>query len=118
MSKPTLLILVLMAILTASFLIYITNTQKDLYKPGVWPEADRAVSQANHLYNTKKVEGIDFKNGPCLSNDLQPNWVADIVHVPRQTVDDDLQNQCQAYLEGRAKHFVELDLEGNLVRVK
>src|SRR3989344_5722717 len=112
MSKPTLLILVLMVILTTAFITYMTNTNKNAYKPGSWPEADKAVGQANHLYNTKKAQGVDFSSGPCLSNDLVPNWVADIAHSPRVEEDDLSQNQCPAYIEGRSKHFVELDLEG------
>jgi hypothetical protein len=44
--------------------------------------------------------------------------VADVVHSPRDPIDDLPENQCQAYLEGRAKHFVEIDVNGNIIRVK
>lgn len=87
------------------------------YKPGVFSEVDKAVSQAQALYQQKKKEGMDFSSGPCLSNDLMKGWVVDLVHNPRIAADDLAKNQCQAYLEGRATHFVELDLNGNLVRV-
>jgi hypothetical protein len=60
----------------------------------------------------------DLSAGPCLSNNLIPDWVADIAHNPRQAVDDLPANQCSAYREGQAHHFVELDLDGNLIRAQ
>lgn len=81
-------------------------------------EIDTAVNQANLLYNQRRLEEQDFSNGPCLSNALMPGWVLDIVHSPRQSTDDLPQNQCPAFKEGGASHFVELDPEGNLVRAK
>ncbi|MEM3572883.1 MAG: hypothetical protein QXJ62_01435 [Nitrososphaeria archaeon] len=62
-----------------------------------------------------------YKNGPCLS-DNEPNWniedwVCDIAHSPRQPIDDLPENQCQAYRNGSAHHFVELDTSCNLIKV-
>jgi hypothetical protein len=45
-----------------------------------------------------------------------PKWVVDVAHDPRQAVDDDPANQCEAYREGEADHFVELDPQGRLIR--
>lgn len=118
MSRLSLVIIVLMVISTSSFLIFITNNTPSRYKPGIWPEADRAASQANHVYQLAKQRGVDFSSGPCLSNSLVEGWVLDIVHNPRTPEDDLPENQCGTYLEGQAKHFVELDTEGNLIRVK
>lgn len=81
-------------------------------------DIDTAVNQAKYLYEMEKVKGRDFSSGPCLSNALMPDWVADIAHNPRQSVDDLRENQCPAFLEGRAHHFVELDLEGNLIKAR
>ncbi|MBI4038882.1 hypothetical protein HY384_02895 [Candidatus Daviesbacteria bacterium] len=81
-------------------------------------EIETAINQAKFLYRQKKQQGEDFSNGPCLSNAILPNWVADIAHSPRQSTDDLTQNQCPSFLEGSAQHFVELDLEGNLIRAK
>ncbi len=118
MPKSTILIVSLTVILISAFLIYLRNVTPTSYKPGIWREADNAINQAQHLYQTKKEAGLDFSQGPCLSNDISPGWVVDIAHSPRQALDDDSQNQCPAFIEGRAKHFVELDLDGNLIRVK
>lgn len=111
--------MVLMGILVAAYLIY-TQSPKPVtgYRPGISPEADNAVNQARYIFKVKKDSGVSFKDGPCLSNDLLPNWVADIVHDPRKSLDDLPENQCSAFLEGRASHFVELSTEGNLIRVK
>ena len=53
--------------------------------------------------------------GPCLGV-IKPDWVADVAHDPRRPVDDEPQNQCQAYRDGRAHHFVELDPAGHYIR--
>lgn len=116
MSKLTLLILALSVILiTAAVTLLVNNaTSKSPSKN----EADQATNQAKFLYQQKKARGEDIESGPCLSNALMPGWVADIVHNPRQQIDDLPENQCAAYREGQAQHFIELDLEGNLVRAK
>lgn len=97
--------------------IFIGQT-KGPYKPGVSATFDRAVTQAQALYEQKKKIGTDFSSGPCLTNDLMPGWVVDIVHDPRITNDDLPANQCPAFVEGRSKHFVELDINGNIIRVR
>ncbi|EKD91254.1 MAG: hypothetical protein ACD_30C00035G0003 [uncultured bacterium] len=88
------------------------------YRPGYSYEIDQAVNQAQTLYAQKKALKEDLTNGPCLTNDLMTGWVVDLVHNPRQPIDNNEQYQCQAYREGRATHFVELDLNGEVVRVK
>jgi len=119
MPKLPLFLTVLIIIVLAAFLIYSQKGDPSRsYKPGSSMELDTAVNQAKHAYTLRKAQGTDFSSGPCLSNDLLPGWVADIVHNPRQVVDDLAQNQCPAFLEGRATHFVELDLDGEVVRVK
>lgn len=117
MPKNILVALYLTVILLTAFLVYRFNTPKNLYKLGSWPEADRAINQAQNLYETKIQDGESFDDGSCLSNDLLPNWVADIVHDPRDLSDDLPENQCPAYLEGRANHIIELSIKGELIRV-
>lgn len=88
------------------------------YKPGDWPEGDRAVNQAKFVFTSRRALGESFDSGPCLSDALMPRWVADIVHRPRQAVDDLPENQCSSFRQGIATHFVELDTYGTVVRVK
>jgi len=75
------------------------------------------VTAAKAAYAKARLEGIDMTNGPCLGV-IVPNWVADVAHDPRQPVDDDPANQCEAYRAGEAEHFVELDPDGNVIRVE
>lgn len=63
--------------------------------------------------------GIDMTNGPCLLNPIEeiPNWVCDVVHNPRQEIDNLPENQCSLFREEKAKHFVEVSINCELVRV-
>lgn len=63
------------------------------------------------------IEGVDAAKGPCLSNEIQTDWVCDMVHRPRQAVDDLPENQCSAYREGKAKHFVEVDPNCEVIKI-
>lgn len=81
-------------------------------------QTNLTVQKAQELYQTQKEEGTDFSSGPCLTNDLQPGWVADIAHNPREPVDNLPENQCSGFREGNTHHFVELDPEGNFIRAK
>jgi len=84
--------------------------------PRVKTDTERATEEAKKVFAQMKTAGIDMSGGPCLSNEIIPDWVADVAHWPRQEVDNDPVNQCPAYRQGRAHHFVELDQEGNFIR--
>ncbi len=75
------------------------------------------VSKCIDLCLEAKQEGLDLSNGPCLSNDYYPDYVCDVAHNPRQDVDNIPSNQCPAYGQS-AHHFVEVDEECNLIRVR
>lgn len=83
------------------------NTDKDL-----------AVAKAQELWRIQFQMEEDLSSGPCLSNNLIPDWVGDIAHNPRTAADDLPENQCSAYRAGTAHHFVELDQAGNLIRAE
>ncbi len=105
-------------ILSLALIILWINTEKKQYQPGISEEFDRAVNQAQLVYRQAVKRGENLKSGPCLTNALLPGWVVDIVHEPRTPEDDLPGNQCKAYLEGSAEHFVELDIDGNVIRVR
>jgi hypothetical protein len=83
-------------------------------------QKEKAISSAREVYAEAERAGTDFSDGPCIANPLedQEDWVVDIVHQPRSDVDDDPANQCSAYRDGEASHFVELDEFGHLVRAE
>lgn len=114
--REKLFLLVLGVVLVTAFLVIKTN-KAPVYKKGASATYDSAIATAVALYKKASLAGVDMSGGPCLTNDLIPGWVVDIVHSPRDSSDDLPENQCRAYLEGRATHFVELDTNGNLVRV-
>jgi len=60
------------------------------------------------------ARGDDLSDGPCLSNAIEPGWVCDVTHKPRQPVDDVTANTCSAYGKN-AQHFVEVDPECNFI---
>jgi len=81
-------------------------------------EKNLAIAEARNIFNIRKLEGVDMSNGPCLSNRLIEDWVFDIAHNPRQDVDNLPENQCSAFSDGTARHFVEFDPDGNLIRAE
>jgi hypothetical protein len=116
---------VLKLLFLASVLIFIgaacvkkstTPVPADVNAPQVKTDAEKATEEAKKVFAEQKATGIDMSSGPCLSNEIIPDWVADVVHNPRQAVDNLAANQCSAYQEGKAHHFVELDQEGNFIR--
>lgn len=112
MQKELLLALALSTIIITASLVLIKNSSPSK------SEIDSATNQAKYIYTDMKARGMDFSQGPCLSNALMEDWVLDIVHKPRLPIDDLSENMCPAYKEGRAKHFVELDVDGNLIRAR
>jgi hypothetical protein len=63
-------------------------------------------------------EGRNLNDGPCLLNPIPENtdWVCDVAHDPRQSVDDTSDNQCSAFRQGMAHHFVEVDPNCNFIK--
>jgi hypothetical protein len=81
-------------------------------------ERARAVAAAKAAYQAAQAKGTDFSNGPCIAEQLPDlhDWSVDVAHDPREDVDNQAANQCQAYRQGKTHHFVELDPDGNLIR--
>ncbi len=116
--REGLFVITLFVIAVTGLLVWQLNKKDGEYKPNVNEKHDRAVNQAQAIFAQQKKNRIDFSDGPCLTNALMEDWVADTVHSPRTEVDNLPQNQCISFIEGGAHHFVELDIEGNVVRVK
>jgi hypothetical protein len=54
-------------------------------------------------------------NSQCLGT--CQDYAVDIVHVPRSAEDNLNQNQCLEYVNGTVSHFIELDKNGDIVRI-
>ena len=76
----------------------------------------QAITNCISLCQSEKSKGNDLSKGPCLSNTISPDWVCDIAHSPRTVIDDDSANQCPFFAQGNAHHFVELDVDCNLIK--
>lgn len=71
-----------------------------------------------NLCREQRDKGVDLSSGPCLSDRIMEGWVCDVAHDPRVDIDNNPANQCGAYLNGTARHFVEVDLNCNLIRTR
>jgi len=79
-------------------------------------QQQEVIKKANEIYQKAVADSTSFDNGPCLGK-IADDWVVDTVHNPREEIDDRPGNQCGDYLQGKAAHFIELDLDGNIVRI-
>ncbi|MGA7670657.1 MAG: hypothetical protein WBW04_09565 [Nitrolancea sp.] len=83
-------------------------------------DRQQAIAAAQQVYQQSKAQGTDFSSGPCIAEQLPtlPDWSVDVAHNPRKPIDDQPSNQCQDYRQGKTRHFVELDPDGNLIRAQ
>ena len=59
----------------------------------------------------------DLRKGPCISNNVIPNWACDVVHQPR-TEDDNLsENQCRSIADGMVDNLIEINPNCEFIRV-
>lgn len=81
--------------------------------------AETAKTECINLCNQQLEKGTDLSDGPCLSDPdvIAGDWVCDIAHSPRKPVDNQQENQCKAFREGRAHHFVEIDESCNIITI-
>lgn len=62
--------------------------------------------------------GADLSTGPCIDDgETFPDWVIDIVHDPREPIDDLPENQCGAFRDGRVDKFIEFTTSGKAIRI-
>lgn len=117
-------VVIILAIATVIYLIFLKKSPQTTSanpSPTVQSVAqekveDIALKNALNLYASAKQTGADFTNGPCLGI-VAPDWVLDIAHNPRQTIDDLAENQCEQFKSGQTKHFIELDPDGKLIQI-
>lgn len=79
-------------------------------------QAQAIISKCEKLCQQNINEGKGLTAGPCLSNEIEKDWVCDVAHSPRQEIDNLPENQCLMYRGGAARHFVEADENCNVIR--
>ena len=77
-------------------------------------EQQQSINCALSLYNEAKNSGMNFSS-QCLGTCRE--YVVDIVHVPRESSDNLPENQCTDFLDGAVSKFIELDKDGEIVRI-
>jgi hypothetical protein len=84
---------------------------------GAQDNLEAMIEYGKERVRSLRAEGIDLSSGPCIDNGEKfPGWVIDVAHSPREPVDNLPENQCSAYREGRAEHFIELSPDANFIR--
>ena len=81
-------------------------TGKQAIETGQAATESLAKSKCIELFKQKYQAGEDMSSGPCLSGEIVEDWACDIVHDPREDVDDLPANQCQTYIDGEVSHYV------------
>ena len=107
-SKEVAIVIVAILVL-AFFFFYIFQPGSDISEDAMEDAKDACLVLCKTIKNSKS-------EGPCLSNNIAPNWVCDVAHNPRQPVDDLPENQCLSYSTGKAKHFIEVTPECTFIR--
>ncbi len=77
-------------------------------------EQQVAISCAMSLYSQTRASGREI-NSQCLGR--CQDFSVDIVHVPRTSDDDLVENQCSDFRNKLTNHFIELDKNGEIVRI-
>lgn len=73
-------------------------------------DKNKAINACKKECNSFLSQSKDLSNGPCILNPIDdaPDWVCDVAHKPREDIDNKPENQCSAFREGKAHHFVEV----------
>jgi len=105
----------LLLLMTASLIISGCVQQGDQTTQSVSEQAKQKCIETCMMINW------DLTNrSPCLSDNNTAwnisDWVCDVAHSPRQPVDNLPENQCSAFREGKARHFVEVGPDCKIIR--
>jgi len=111
MKKAT---LIAAAIITIIILVKVGTEDRD----ATFSDKDMAIHEAKKVYEYLKEQGIDFTEGPCIAESVMVDWAVDIVHNPRNSQDDLPQNICTSMISGTAKHIIELDRNGVVLKAE
>jgi hypothetical protein len=120
-----LIILTIIIILAVVFVIFRGN-EDDWIKDsrGVWVKHGNPSETPDYVLEQQGIINCALEkfnnfigeiNSQCLS--VCGDYAVDIVHVPRTSEDNLIENQCSDFREGKVSHFIELDKDGNIVRI-
>ncbi len=112
--KIIFVVIILLVLISGIIFIFLDSEKKTEKINNRELSDSESVQCALQLYQQKKAEGMNFFS-QCLGTCW--NYAVDIVHIPRSNEDNFEQNQCRDSREGKVSRFIELDLNGNIVRI-
>lgn len=127
--KKIYLILIVIAVLITGwiFIRFIFGGSEDSWikdSRGVWIKHGFPAETPDYVLEQQEaincaIEMFDNFNEEINSQCLGTcgDYAVDIVHVPRTEEDNLIENQCGTYRNGEVSHFIELDKDGNIVRI-
>jgi len=107
------IIFALILIISSALSLYSFTNQEKTYT-----HEEKLKNEAIKLYNQSKEEGMNFSSqclGKIQIDDIK--YIVDLTHDPRTSEDNLPENQCPDFLSGKIMHFVELDKDGNILRI-
>ncbi|MCX6747002.1 MAG: hypothetical protein NTU63_02605 [Candidatus Pacearchaeota archaeon] len=126
-SYLTIGIIVLLLIVGWLFVRFVIGGDEDSWikdEKGIWIKHGNPAEIPNYVLKQQNVincaigkfnEVAEEVNSQCLGT--CEDYAVDIVHVPRTSEDDLIENQCDAYRNEQVNHFIELDKNGEIVRI-
>ena len=80
---------------------------------------DALINECKAACQAALDEGGNLSAGPCIIDPMSDaEWVCDIAHSPREAIDNLPENQCSAYRNGTAKHFIELTPDCGFIQAR
>ncbi len=127
--KKIYLVLIAVLILVAGWLFVrfvIGGSEDDWIKDsrGVWIKHGNPSETPDYVLEQQEAINCSLElfdafteeiNSQCLG--VCNDYAVDIVHVPRIQEDNNPDNQCEVYLLGEVNSFIELDKDGEIVRI-
>lgn len=108
---PVVLLLLLL------FLVFgCTELKSDFDQSGAM-HLDDLKSKCINLCRLTLDKNIDLSNGPCLGL-IATDWVCDVAHYPRQSVDNLLENTCLDFASQNAHHFIEVNEDCKIIQIE
>lgn len=119
MSNFSKLIAVGLTVLLAAILVACEQEQDNLQSPATFNDL---VPKIQELFADAQSRKSGLGDGPCLGMITAPglaSFYVDVVHVPRQEVDNLEANKCLGYKAGQVgSRLVELNFDGEIVLLK
>lgn len=127
MKKSYWILIIVIILIILFFIIFRVGGEDSWIKDsrGIWikhgnpSETPNYVLEQQGIINCALEKFNNFNeeiNSQCLG--VCGDYAVDIVHVPRTAEDNKAENQCEDYANRLVSHFIELDKDGNVVRLK